>query len=188
MLDWTHSGISVDLSVKIAATSSKEREALAQCISSASVSPKRMLVGNPLADGRSKTCERHASSVLYQSQCIPYLRTHSKLFAATEFLVEVLRHFPGADARLIVAMGYTVHGPVARGPASPTSSASLPTAARSSTSRSPLSTSSMPARSSPISPYPPGNPPLRGRDCSQKCTTSTRCVAAAVAQGCESSP
>jgi hypothetical protein len=57
MLDWAHSGFSVDLTVKIPATSSKAREALAQYIARPPVSLKKMLV------------EEHAGSVLYQSGC-----------------------------------------------------------------------------------------------------------------------
>jgi len=93
MLNWTHSGFSVDISVRIPATSSKAREALAQYISRAPVSVKKMLV------------EDHASSVLYQSEYNPYFRTNSKLFPATEFLVELLQHLPDAGARLIRRYG-----------------------------------------------------------------------------------
>jgi hypothetical protein len=53
MLGWTHRGFSVDLSVKIAATSSKAREALAHYRARPPVSMKKMLV------------EEHAGSVLY---------------------------------------------------------------------------------------------------------------------------
>jgi hypothetical protein len=93
LLGWTHSGFSVDLSVKIPATSSKAREALAQYISRPPVSLKKMLV------------EEHAGSVLYQSEYNPYFRTNSRLFPATEFLVELLQHLPDAGARLIRRYG-----------------------------------------------------------------------------------
>ena len=93
MLGWTHSGFSVDLSVKIASTSSKTREALAQYIARPPVSMKKMLV------------EEHARSVLYQSDYNAYFRTNSRLFPATEFLVEVLQHVPDAGSRLIRRYG-----------------------------------------------------------------------------------
>ena len=56
MLGWTHSGFSVDLTVKIPATSSKAREALAQYIARPPVALRKMLV------------EEHADSVLYRSE------------------------------------------------------------------------------------------------------------------------
>ncbi len=93
MLDWTHSGFRVDLSVKIPATSSKAREAFAQYTARPPVSLKKMLV------------EEHAGSVMYRSEYNPYFRTNSKLFPATEFLVEVLQHLPDAGARFIRRYG-----------------------------------------------------------------------------------
>lgn len=93
MRGWTHSGFSMDLSVKIPSTSSKAREALAQYIARPPVSLKKMLV------------EEHAGSVLYQSEYNAYFRTNSRLFPATEFLVEVLQHLPDAGARLIRRYG-----------------------------------------------------------------------------------
>ena len=82
MLGWTHSGFSVDLSVKIPATSSKARQALAQYIGRPPVLLKKMLI------------EEHAGSVLYRSEYNPYFHTDSRTFPATEFLVEVLQHLP----------------------------------------------------------------------------------------------
>ena len=79
---WTYGDYSVGLSVKIASTSCKAREALAQYIARPPVSLKKILV------------EEHAGSVLYQSEYNPYFRTNSRLFRATEFLVEVLQHLP----------------------------------------------------------------------------------------------
>jgi hypothetical protein len=93
MLGWTHSGFSVDLTVKIPATSSKAREALAQYITRPPVSLKKMLV------------EEHAGSVLYRSEYNPYFRTDSRLFPAPEFLVEVLQHLPDPGTRLIRRYG-----------------------------------------------------------------------------------
>ena len=93
MLGWTHSGFSVDLTVKIPATSSKAREALAQYIARPPVALRKMLV------------EEHAGSVLYRSEYNPYFHTDSRLFPATEFLVEVLQHLPDAGARLIRRYG-----------------------------------------------------------------------------------
>ena len=89
MLGWTHSGFSIDLSVKIPASSSKAREALAQYIARPPVSLQKMLV------------EEHAGSVLYRSEYNPYFHTDSRLFPATEFLVEVLQHLPDPGTRLI---------------------------------------------------------------------------------------
>jgi hypothetical protein len=43
--------------------------------------------------------QEHAGSVLYQSEYNAYFRTNSRLFPATEFLVEVLQHLPDAGSR-----------------------------------------------------------------------------------------
>jgi hypothetical protein len=67
MPDWTHSGLSVDLTVKIPATSSKAREALAQYMACPPVSLSTMLV------------EEHADRVLYRSQYNPYFHTSRSL-------------------------------------------------------------------------------------------------------------
>jgi hypothetical protein len=93
LLSWRHSGFSVDLSVKIPATSSNTREALAQYIARPPVPLRKMLV------------EEHAGIVLYRSEYNPYFHTESKLFPATEFLVEVLQHLPDAGTRLIRRYG-----------------------------------------------------------------------------------
>jgi hypothetical protein len=87
MLDWTHSGFSVDLSVKIPATSSKAREYIAR----APVSLKKMLV------------EEHAGSVLSRSEYNSYFRTNSRLFPATEFLAELLARFAKLCGTAIMA-------------------------------------------------------------------------------------
>jgi hypothetical protein len=94
MLEWTHSGFSVDGSVGIPAGSPKAREALSQYIARPPVSLKKLLVE-----------EGGTDSVLYYTAYNPYFRTNSKLFPATEFLVEVLQHLPDAGARLIRRYG-----------------------------------------------------------------------------------
>jgi len=93
MIDWTHSGFSADLSVKIPATSPKAREALAQYIARHPVSLNKMLV------------KEHAATVLYRSECNPYFQTDSRPFPATDFLVELLQHLPDAGTRLIRRYG-----------------------------------------------------------------------------------
>ncbi|MGA2641583.1 MAG: hypothetical protein ABSG21_11860 [Spirochaetia bacterium] len=55
MLGWTHSGFSLDMSVKIPAGCSRTREALAHYIARPPVSLSKMLV------------EEHEASVLYRS-------------------------------------------------------------------------------------------------------------------------
>jgi hypothetical protein len=89
MLEWTHSGFSVNLSVKIPATSYKAREALAQYIARPPISLSKMLV------------EEHEASVLYRSEYNPYFKTNVKLFPALEFLVQLLQHLPDARAHLV---------------------------------------------------------------------------------------
>ena len=56
---------------------------------------------DPLAGSRAHPRGRHEGSVPYRSQYNPYFRTDSRLFPATEFLVEVLQHLPEPGNRLI---------------------------------------------------------------------------------------
>jgi len=93
MLDWTHSGFSVDLTVKIPANSPKTRVALAEYIARPPVSLQKMLV------------EAHGGSVLYRSEFNPYFKTNQKLFPAIEFVVDLLQHLPDAGAHLIRRYG-----------------------------------------------------------------------------------
>jgi hypothetical protein len=93
MLDWTHSGFSVDLTVKIAANSPKTRVSLAEYIARPPLSLKKMLV------------EEHGGSVLYRSVYNPYFATDQKLFPAIGFLVDLLQHLPDAGAHLVRRYG-----------------------------------------------------------------------------------
>jgi len=93
MLAWTHSGFSVDLTVKIPATSLKARVALAEYIARPPLSLKKMLV------------EERGGSVLYRSEYNPYFKTNQKLFPAIGFLVGLLQHLPDAGAHLIRRYG-----------------------------------------------------------------------------------
>jgi hypothetical protein len=94
MLGWTHSGFSLDMSVKIhgpaagrspaggPAGCSRTREALAQYIARPPVSLSKMQV------------EEHEGSVLYRSEYNPYFKTNARLFPALEFLVQLLERYP----------------------------------------------------------------------------------------------
>ncbi len=93
MLGWTHSGFSLDMSVKIPAASSRTREALAQYIARPPVSLSKMLV------------EEHEASVLYRSEYNPYFKTNARLFPALEFLVQLLQHLPDARTHLVRRYG-----------------------------------------------------------------------------------
>ena len=93
MLGWTHSGFSLDMSVKIPAGSSRTREALAQYIARPPVSLSKMLV------------EDHRGSVLYRSEYNPYFKTDARLFPALEFLVQLLQHLPDARTHLVRRYG-----------------------------------------------------------------------------------
>jgi hypothetical protein len=93
MLGWTHSGFSLDMSVKIPAGSSPTREALAQYIARPPVSLSKMLV------------EEHGGSVLYRSEYNPYFKTNARLFPALEFLVQLLQHLPEPRSHLVRRYG-----------------------------------------------------------------------------------
>jgi Putative transposase len=89
MLQWEHSGFSVDDSVRIPAGSSRTCEALSQYIARAPVSLSKLVV------------EEHAATVLYHTAYNPYFRTNCKLFRATDFIAELLQHLPDPRLRLI---------------------------------------------------------------------------------------
>jgi hypothetical protein len=89
MLAWTHSGFSVDLSIRMPATSPRARVSLAQYIARPPISLKKLLV------------EEHEGSVLYRSEYNPYFKTNTKLFPVIGFLVDLLQHLPDAGAHLI---------------------------------------------------------------------------------------
>jgi hypothetical protein len=93
MLQWDHSGFSVDGSVRIPAGSARTREALAQYIARAPLSLSKLVV------------EDHAATVLYHTAYNPYFRTNQKLFRATDFIAELLQHLPDPRLRLIRRYG-----------------------------------------------------------------------------------
>jgi hypothetical protein len=87
MLDWTHSGFSVDASIHLPAGSSKTREALAQYI-------PRLTAGRRPAKGvRPPVSLQHllldeggTDTVVYRTAYSDYFHTDTKLFTAVEFL------------------------------------------------------------------------------------------------------
>jgi hypothetical protein len=101
MLNWSHSGFSVDNSVTIPATSSRTRVSLAEYIARPPVSLQKMLV------------EEGGSSVLYRSEYNPFFRTNQRLFPAVEFLVQLLQHLP--DSRLKLIRRYGLYSSRSRG-------------------------------------------------------------------------
>jgi hypothetical protein len=94
MLEWTHSGFSVDASIRIPAGSAKTREALAQYIVRPPVSLQNLLVE-----------EGGTDTVVYRAAYSDYFRTDTKVFPAIEFLVEVLQHLPDPRSRLLRTYG-----------------------------------------------------------------------------------
>jgi hypothetical protein len=102
MLQWGHSGFSVDGSVRSPAGSSRTREALSQYIARATVSLNKLIV------------EEHAATVLYRTAYNPYFRTNLKAFHATDFIAELLQHLPDPRHRLIRRNG--LHSSLGRQP------------------------------------------------------------------------
>jgi hypothetical protein len=94
MLEWTHSGFSVDASIRIPATSTRTREALAQYVVRAPVSLQNLLLD-----------EGGTDSVIYRAPYSDYFRTDTKVFPALRFLAEVLQHLPDSRCRLIRTYG-----------------------------------------------------------------------------------
>jgi len=93
MLQWDHSGFSVDGSVRIPAGSARTREALSQYIARAPVSLSKLVV------------EDYSATVLYHTVYNPYFRTNQKFFRATDFIAEILQHLPDPRLRLIRRYG-----------------------------------------------------------------------------------
>jgi hypothetical protein len=101
MLQWDHSGFSVDGSVRIPAGSSRSREALSQYMARAPVPLNKLVV------------EDHAATVLYRTAYNPYFRTNLKVFRATDFIAELLQHLP--DSRLRWIRRYGLYSSRSRG-------------------------------------------------------------------------
>jgi hypothetical protein len=94
MINWTHSGFSVDASIRIPAGSTETRQALAQYIVRPPVSLQKLLVDQGGTD-----------TVVYRAPYSDYFHTDMKVFPAIEFLVEVLQHLPDSRSRLIRTYG-----------------------------------------------------------------------------------
>ena len=94
MLDWTHSGFSVDASIRIPATSARTREALAQYVLRAPFCLQNLLVD-----------EGGTDTVVYRAPYTDYVKTDTKVFPAVGFLLEVLQHLPDSRSRLIRTYG-----------------------------------------------------------------------------------
>jgi hypothetical protein len=94
MLDWTHSGFSVDASIRIPATSTRTREALAQYVVRAPVSLRNLLVD-----------EGGTGTVVYRAPCSDFFKTDTKVFPAVGFRAEALQHLPDSRCRLIRTYG-----------------------------------------------------------------------------------
>ena len=106
MLDWTHSGFSVDASIRIPwptagrspargpATSTRTREALAQYVVRAPVSLRNLLVD-----------EGGTDTVVCRAPFSDFFKTDTKLFPAVGFLAEVLQRLPDSRCRFIRTYG-----------------------------------------------------------------------------------
>ena len=106
MLDWTHSGFSVDYAIRVHAGSAKTREALAQYIPgpTAGRSPARG-VRPPVSLQNLLVDEGGTDTVVYRARYSDYFHTDTKAFRAVEFLVELLQHLPDSRCRLIRTYG-----------------------------------------------------------------------------------
>ena len=83
MVNWTHSGFSIDASIRIPAGSTETRQALAQYIVRPPVSLQKLLVDQGGTD-----------TEVYRAPCSDYFHSDMEVFPAIEFLVEVLQHLP----------------------------------------------------------------------------------------------
>ena len=103
MLDWTHSGFSVEASIRIPAGSAKTREAPAQYVVRAPVSLHNLLLD-----------EGGTDTVVYRAPYSDCFKTDTKVFPAVGCLLEVLQHLPDARCRLIRTYG--LYPPLTRSP------------------------------------------------------------------------
>ena len=105
MLDWRHSGFSVDASIRIPATSARTREALAQYVLRAPLSLQNLLVQ-----------EGGTDTVLYRAPYSDFFKTDTKVFPAVGFLAEVLQRLPDTDSRCRLIRTYGLYSSPGRQP------------------------------------------------------------------------
>ena len=89
LLSWKHSGFSVDISVKIPATSKAARVNLSQYIARHPVSLKKILY------------VKENGTVIYKTKYNEYWGENIKVFKAIDFIAELTRHIPPKHKHLI---------------------------------------------------------------------------------------
>jgi hypothetical protein len=138
MLEWTHSGFSLDASIRILASSAKTREALAQYIVHPPVSLQNLLVE-----------EGGTHTVVYRAPYSDYFRTDTKIFPPSSSWSRSSSTCPTRAADSYAPTGCTPLGLAASGHAALTSSASLPRAGNATIHPNHPSASARPRSRSP---------------------------------------
>ena len=93
LLNWRHSGFSIDNKVKIPAFSQKAREALSQYITKPPLSLKKVIF------------EQHDGKVIYYSDYNDYFKRNTQVFTVQDFIASVTQHLPRKGLQYIRRYG-----------------------------------------------------------------------------------
>ena len=108
LLNWRHSGFSIDNKVKIPAFSQKAREALSQYITKPPLSLKKVIF------------EQHDGKVIYYSNYNDYFKRNTQVLTVQDFIASVTQHLPRKGLQYIRRYGlYSSLKPEANGSTSP---------------------------------------------------------------------
>jgi hypothetical protein len=89
LLSWKHSGLSIDNSIKIAASDNKAREAIAQYMARCPVSFNKIIY------------EPFKSKVIFKTKYNKYFKENLKVYDADKFIARLTQHIPLPRIRLI---------------------------------------------------------------------------------------
>ncbi len=89
LLSWKHSGFSIDNSIRIAASDSKAREAIAQYMARCPISLNKIIY------------EPFKGKVIFKTKYNKYFKENLKVYDADEFIAKLVQHIPLPRIRLI---------------------------------------------------------------------------------------
>ena len=99
LINWKHSGFSLDCSVRIGSHSDKARKALSQYIS------RRMAVPPPLSLKKMSIQENGEATVISYTSNNEFFQGKTEPFSVTRFLLEVTQHIPPRGSQYIRRYG-----------------------------------------------------------------------------------
>jgi hypothetical protein len=99
LINWRHSGFSVDNSVHLPARSTEARKALSQYIS------RRMAVPPPLSLKKISVCENGDATVISYTSDNEFFQEKTETFSVMRFLLELTQHVPPRGSQYIRRYG-----------------------------------------------------------------------------------